>query len=241
MGAALEWVTDTVLSMLPGSGASPAVLLFLLAQYVRDGREDVRDAVEAGLARGLMTAAAERDPRTRCRWLGVFAEACTVSDDGRIAEAVQTGLAPAIDDLERFVADYYEPGEGISDGAASDYVQSGLALLCAFELTGRVQYSMLAEELIQLARRRWWSEDRGMFDVDFRTNCDAAQLVCRLASLRGDPEYTARAVGADAAAYERDAARLMARLEPQHRNHPADAAEYGLALHCWFALNQHPN
>ena len=61
----------------------------------------------------------------------------------------------AIDELEHAVAASYRPGEGLvgsgpaaGRGSADDHVRAASALLTAFEMTGRLPYSMLAEELI---------------------------------------------------------------------------------------------
>ena len=50
----------------------------------------------------------------------------------------------AIDHLEHIVGGSYRPGEGVR-GDAADQVHAASALLTAFEITGRLPYSMLAE------------------------------------------------------------------------------------------------
>src|SRR5262249_12432271 len=93
-------------------------------------------------------------------------------------------LVPAaIDELERVVAAGSRPGVGLGDPASAadarsaDHVRAAFALLTAFELTGRLPYSMLAEELMQIARRTIAS------DGDFATHCATARAFCRLAAL----------------------------------------------------------
>ena len=57
--------------------------------------------IEAGLTIGLDLIAADADPRRRCQWLGVFAEAAAISDDERLVDSVRLHLSPTIDGLER--------------------------------------------------------------------------------------------------------------------------------------------
>src|SRR5947207_13581434 len=103
---------------------SPSAVLFLLLTCSASDRDDVRQAIEAGLTHGLDTIAGDRDPRRRCRWLGVFAEAVAVSDDDRLVESVNSELSSTIDDLERFVRSIYEPGEGIVGSELHDQLLS---------------------------------------------------------------------------------------------------------------------
>src|SRR6185503_13251957 len=101
-----------------------------------------------------------------------------------------------IDQLERVVGGAYRPGAGVAhtcdgaraDGSPIDQVRASTALLTAFECTGRLPYSMLAEELIQHAQRDAW--DVG----DVVVHCEAARVFCRLAALHDDPEYRGAAV-----------------------------------------------
>ena len=236
-----EWIADALLNSLTSGRASPSAVLFLLRRYVASGRDDLRNAIEAGLTDGLDAFPSEPDPRKRCQWLGVFAEAAAVSDDERIVARVQSALAPTIDDLEQLARAAYEPGEGMLGADLADQMRSAAAFLTAFELTGRLPYSMLAEELAQVARRRWWNDERGNFDGSFAVNVGAAQILSRLAALRRDPDYAASAVVANDANYVRDAERILTSLAPMAREHVADAAEYGVALLDWFALRELPN
>ena len=61
-------------------------------------------------------------------------------------------VPPAIDQLEHVVGGAYQPGAGVRGGLINQ-VRAASALLTAFEITGRLPYSMLAEELMQTARR----------------------------------------------------------------------------------------
>ena len=239
--AGLDWIVDAVMASLMAGTSSSSAVLFMLRSYTASGRADLRAAIEAGLTSGLHALATDSDPRRRCQWLGVFAEAAAVSDDERIVESVQSYLPPTIDGLERFVRSAYEPGEVLAGADLNGQLLSALAFLTAFELTGRLPYSMLAEELLQIARREWWDGDAGSFGASFRANAIGAQLYCRLAALHRDADYAASAVVAPGAAYALDAERILTALAPIARAHLDDVAEYGMALLDWFALRALPN
>jgi hypothetical protein len=130
-------------------------------------------------------------------------------------------VPPAIDELERIVGAAYHPGHDI--GEPSDHVCVASALLTAFELTGRLPYSMLAEELVQTSRDR-------LLSADFVTSCSAARVFCRLAALHDDSAYRTAAVIKTGADYRTDASRILARVSACLADAGADAALYGLAL-----------
>ena len=145
-------------------------------------------------------------------------------------------VSRAVDELERIVANTYRPGEGLLERASTpvgsaDHVRAAMALLTAFEYTGRLPYSMLAEELMQITRHRLAEE------ADFVTCCEAARALCRLAALHDAAEYRAAAIIAPDADYRRDAARLLELQSPRVAAAPlADAALYGIALHELLSL-----
>jgi hypothetical protein len=107
---------------------------------------------------------------------------------------------------------------------------------------------------MQVARREWWRDERAGFAASalaapsrpaadesgaadlFTASCEAAIVLCRLAALRGDPEYRASVPAAPDVEYDRWAGRLLGGLEPVYRPLGADAAAYGLALGRWRAL-----
>jgi hypothetical protein len=136
-------------------------------------------------------------------------------------------VAPAIDQLEHVVGGAYQPGEGVRGGLINQ-VRAASALLTAFEITGRLPYSMLAEELMQTARRTAPDEaDRDMMVV----YCEAARVFCRLATLHDDADYRKAAVIATDADYRGDAARILAAQSTRALSAtPPHAAAYGLAL-----------
>ena len=157
-------------------------------------------------------------------------EACLrAAELGDPGELIQS----AIDQLERVIGGSYRPGAGLVrelNGARArcslgDHVRAASALLTAFELTGRLPYSMLAEELILIARRERPA------DADLVIECEAARVLCRLAALHDDPDYRGAAVIAADADYRADASHILAAQSARARaGTTADAAAYGLAL-----------
>jgi len=128
-------------------------------------------------------------------------------------------IAATIDELERIVGESYEPGEGIGDYA--DHIRAAAALITAYDVTGRLPYAMLAEELMQASTRM--SAGRG-----FAIECEAARVFCRLAALHDDEDYRAAAVIAPDANYRADASRMLTALSRRARAEGAPI--YGLAL-----------
>lgn len=150
-------------------------------------------------------------------------------------------IPEAVDELERIVGAAYQPGDGMAHetgarpftrGSLSDQVHAALALLAAHLVTDRLPYAMLAEELMQGARRRWWVEEGGGFlpARPFAVNCDAALVLCRLAALHRDAGYRSAAVVAPGADYAADAERTLAWQAPTLADRGLDAALFGLAL-----------
>ena len=156
----------------------------------------------------------------------------------------------AVDQLERTVGAAYRPGCGVAssirqpDGARllSDQIAGVSALVNACIFTGRLPYGMLAEELMQFARRTFWNDDAGAFadEAERRTayvaNCDAARALCRLVRLVEDEEYRTGAVVASDSDYRGDASRILATQLDVARADAARAAPYGLALDDWLSL-----
>jgi hypothetical protein len=143
----------------------------------------------------------------------------------------------AVDHLERVIGGAYRPGVGVAHaigrsahrrGTPADQIAAASALLSAFEFTGRLPYSMLAEELLQLSRHEVETT------VDVTLACGAIGVWCRLATLHDDPAYRAAAVIAAAADYDGDARRLLERTADR-LDTISDAAIYGLALGEWRA------
>jgi hypothetical protein len=217
---------------------SPARLSFLVRRYPQAASEALRAALEAALEAGLLAFESERDPVQRCRWLGALADASVLAADDTLQSIVDAQLPAVVDQLEALVRRVYEPGEGAMGEPAGRQIELALALLTAFDLSGRLPYAMLAEELVQLLRRHAW--DQGRFRADAGANARAAQVCCRLAALHRDRDYMARAVVAPEARYD-DLGRTILDALGRDARARADAAEYGLALIDAFALNALPN
>ena len=190
----------------------------------------------ADAARALIAALVESWPAA------VIVDEAATSIDACLAAVhlVDPGaLIPmAIDELERVVGAAYRPGVGVAHtigggahdrGGLADQIGSASALLTAYGLTGRLPYSMLAEELMQLSRGEAETHpDRTLL-------CQTVRVLCRLAALHDDQAYRNAAVIATAADYRGDAARMLDRVSAGVADGGVDAAMYGIALGEWRA------
>jgi hypothetical protein len=206
-------------------GRAAWLTLFVEATAVADD-DRVRGAADRLLA-GLQAEWAAQDQVADA---SASVEACL-----RAAELGGTGevIQPAIDHLEQVIGGSYRPGDGLGRGvngvrvrcSVDAHVRAASALLTAFELTGRLPYSMLAEELMLITRRE------PPAGLDCVSHCAAARVLCRLASLHADPGYRAAAVVAADADYRADAAFILAAQSScAITGTTAEAAAYGLAL-----------
>jgi hypothetical protein len=205
-------------------GRAGWLMLLVEATAISDD-ERLRPAVE-----GLVAASRTQwSGHSRIDDLSASVEACL-----RAAEILDPGelVQEAIDHLERVIGGSYRPGDGLVRdrdgirvrGSIADHVRSASALLTAFDLTGRLPYSMLAEELIAVAVR-----DPSM-DGGLVMQCDAARVLCRLARLHEDPEYRGAAVVAAGADYRAQAMRILATQSSEAHAGTSSAAAYGIAL-----------
>jgi hypothetical protein len=160
-------------------------------------------------------------------------------------------VADAIDELERIVGGAYSPGEGLRSvvgdtsavrGRLVDHVRAASALLTGFEATGRLPYSMLAEELMQHIRRTLWDEEAGLFGAatldrrhPFALNCEAARVLLRLAALHGQETYRQAAILAADADYGSDARRILSAERATYQPQGIASVAYGLVLDEWLA------
>jgi hypothetical protein len=230
LAVALDRMADAT-GDLPGDDRDDWLRLFVEAS----GFSDDERLIDAACA--LVAAISSRWPSRGgvARALGAI-DACVSAT--RI-ECLHGTAAAAIDELERVIGIAYTPGHELArtlDGAIheagrlGDHVSAASALLTAYAITGRLPYSMMAEELTQAALRRWWDEDRGRFNGSFAGNAEAARVLSRLAALHGDEAYRRSAVIAAESDYGRDANRALQALEPEYQGAGMDAAVYGLAL-----------
>ena len=253
----LDAVTARVRDDVSASEAvDPIAVRFLLSQYAATGCDELAAVVGAALGRAL------DQPDTadeRVEWLLLFADAADWSDDERLRATVarllaasDTGtpaaieavlrasttigdgarLGSAVDDLERLIGRGYEPGDGV---ASADPFAVASALLTAFDVTGRLPYAMLAEELVQTALRRHETTADPVGDA--ASACRAAGVLCRLAALHADAEYVQAAVITPGADYRADGARLLTAHVARALDTTRAAALYGLALAQWLGLH----
>lgn len=235
--SAIDRVTRAVLAWAPETtGAYPDAVMFLLRRYVASGDPDVRAAAEAALTSGLPSLERERDPWRRIEWLRTMDEAASAAEGDDLAGRVRRALPDAVDAMESAVRQAYEPGDGLLGAGCEAHLLAASALLAAFDMSGRLPYAMLAEELLLVSRRRWWNDTHARFDADAGANAVAGRVLCRLAALRSDPDYAGRVRAAQEQHHRRDAERLLAALAATGVVETDAAAAYGLALLEWFAL-----
>ncbi len=245
LGRWVESLAGDVLWERPEDNA--ALVTFLVEASVAwdDARLRARALEVARRLRALVDAGA----------LGCVDVACTLIEACLTASALDHGLVSfAVDALERIVGAAYRPGDGVGHlmerpdevrGLLVDHVRAASALLTAYRIAGRLPYAMLAEELMQWARRYLWDEPGGFVDRTppdraigllarpvrpFGPNCDAARVLCRLAVLHEDEGYRRTAVLASDAAYGEDARRVLATQTAVVRDYGRLAAPCGLAL-----------
>jgi hypothetical protein len=205
-----------------------------------------------------LRAAGDRLAKTlRGEWGGeVSIEACAPGLDACMKWSMECQpalLAAVIDELERIVGAAYDPGEGVARstsqlcserGRLVDHVALAATLLTAYDVTARLPYSMLAEELMGFANRVLWDETASRYRVAaatsetaFLLNCSAASVLCRLGALHDTPAYREGAVVAPEARYAHQADRLLDAEEARYRQFGLASAAYGLALQERMALS----
>ncbi len=155
----------------------------------------------------------------------------------RAALVLQPSIArAAVDELERLVACAYRPGRGVlarcgeaEPGGLEDHVQAAAAFVTAYRVAGRLPYAMLADDLMQFARRSWWTdlaEPATLTEV--AGLCGAARVLGRLAAIHADPQYAKAAIVREGYEHVADAERLLSATAPA-------AARFGVAA-CIHAL-----
>jgi hypothetical protein len=206
--------------------------LFLFAEAAAMSGDDRLPSAAAGLVLRLRSTWGRDEQPLDVAATGV--DAC-LRAVGLVSTADLT--QSAIDELERIVGAAYQPGYGVSEKLA-DQIAVASALLTAHQGTGRLPYSMLAEELVQAARRTMWDNERDAFfdrkrgaggHRPFALNCEAVTVLTRLAALHRSDEYREAAVIAPDADYDDDAARILQALAADAPGHGLAGAAYGLA------------
>lgn len=221
LGTALARALEAAVAQHEEATRAAYLMLLAEASVVSD---DARLADAARTLSDSLRAAWGGDQAARAA--GIGGAAASIDACVRVARAfdMRDLVQPAIDELERLVAAVYRPGHGLLGGLLGAHVAFASTLLTCFDLTARLPYSMLAEELMQAVRR----ESDG---TDAARDCAAVRVLCRLAALHDDPGYRAAAVLAPDADYRGDAARML-RMHAGLANAAslAAAARYGLAL-----------
>jgi hypothetical protein len=225
LGHALAAAVESAPSVSGLAERTAWTLLFAHAARVSDDPR-VRDAATSGVGQLSVPWSSDdgshgvHDISARMRAI----EACLVAV--HIVESPNL-LGAAVNELERLIAAHYEPGQGM--GTLEDQVATASALLTAHVLTGRVPYSMLADELMQVALRTPWASR------PFEFNCEAALVCARLAELHSAADYRQAAV-TSANDYGQEAARVLSCQLPRVRDLGTAAAPFGLALAQWLNL-----
>lgn len=209
-------------------------MTLFLRFFVATGDVCAVGPTEAAIVAALDALAAERDPWRRVSWLRALDEASGCLDSPGLAEQLRRDLPDAVDAVEAAVRRQYEPGLGLVDGSPAAQARAALALLDAFDLTGRLPYAMLAEELVAAARSQAGSDGPGGGTAAER--CACARALCRVAVLRRDPEYVARSVPVPAVSAGSAAARLLHGVDLGRLDLETDGPAYALALAEWLAV-----
>lgn len=238
---ALGAVLEQPLSSLPVVARAGYLTMLAEAQAVAED-ERIRGAMDVLLA----SLSASWGAEARVEESAVGLDACLVA---AVVLDARDIISHAIDELERVIGGAYKPGEGLlaelgaagARGRLGDHVRGASALLTAYRVTSRLPYAMLAEELMQFARRSLWDDAAGAFgstagrrDHPFALNCGAASVYCRLASLHAADDYREAAVLAPDADYRADATRVLTALSARLPGGGFECAEYGLALDDWL-------
>lgn len=211
LGSALGSAAAVSRDREPAARRAEWLRLYGEAARLTDDRRlhDAAEAIAAGL-RETPGSCAEQAAAVQAV-LG----ACSILDAQRFAPA-------AIDQLERLIVADYEPGDGLRGRTIDEVAAVALALLAAFDVTGRLAYPMLAEELMRGARA-------DLATAPLTTRCAAARVLSRLARLHADDGYRGTAVVAPGADYGADSRALLDAVAACCRE-PDERAACALAL-----------
>jgi len=215
---AIEPALASALELAVDSSSTDAAGWLLLFAEAADASDDAR----------LRDAASNLASKARMNWSGAQPTDVSAASVEAYLRALPIlagqSAQPPIDELERLVADAYEPGSGIA-GAADSEIRVAAALLTAFAVTDRLPYAMLAEELLRHARPALLASTT----LSFSATCAAASALSRMAALHHLDEYRNAAVIVPDADYAGDAAGLLERLACEARRQGLAGAAYALA------------
>ena len=266
LGPALARALDASTRESADAERSAWLVLFVQAAAISHD-ERVREAVAelaADVVREWSVEAPRRTVDAAMRSIDACFQAADLFSGEERAEKL---IVEAVEALERVVGPQYRPGEGVGHiigdpagirGRLRDQVATASALLAAHAWTGRLPYSMLAEELMQFALRsmggprpegpippsdgpiRVKPDPTGLMAAEsFVAACEAVSVFCRLAALHANPDYRDSAVIAEDVDYAFKAEAVLRSLSDASRSHDiAVAAEYGLALSDLLSLRQ---
>jgi hypothetical protein len=202
------------------------LLLFVdVAPLSEDAR--IRRAITAGAHAIVAGWPASAPPRAAMREVDAALRAALLLEPGIGGRIV--------DELERQINRTYHPGSGLTvdDVVAAtldDHVQTAAALVTAYGATSRLPYAMLADDLMQFSRRRWWDGGACANSLqEFAALCGASRVLVRLAAVHADPTYRQGAVVTAGYDHLADAERVLETLESAVEGFGADASVYGLA------------
>ena len=208
---ALERGLTPALDRVAAGECAPAWIPVLCEAAAITDDERVVDAV-ADASRALRGGWPSRGPLLEAMRSVEASLTAAMLLDARRPELDRGCIGQTVDELERIVGLVYRPGEMLprslrnpddSDGGIEEHAAAAAALLTAHDLTGRLPYSMLAEELIQPMRR---NRDNG----GILARCTLAGVLGRLARLHDDDEYVRAAVVARSRDYRGEARAILA-------------------------------
>lgn len=233
----LEQVTRAILDRSSRLSPSPELVTLLLRFFIDTGDVCAVAPTESAIVGGLAALAGEPDGWRRLSWMRALDEAASCMESPALAEQLARELPAVVDGVEADVRRLYEPGVGLVGASPLTHARAVLALLDGFDLTGRLPYAMLAEELMGAARRL---EAEGVPSVSTVVGRSTlARALCRIAALRRSPEYVARSVPAAPRDAAGEAGQWLAGIDPATLDLETDGPAYALALAEWLAL--HPD
>jgi hypothetical protein len=202
-----------------GTATSPEWLEALVEAASLSDDARLQEAIDAAIAAQRREWARSPSPELVARSVRASLIAASASNANSLA-------SEAVDELEKLIGARYRPGAGLQpphgEARLVDQVTTAAALLTAFEISARLPYAMLAEELVRFSQR-------ALLPASFDASCALARVLCRLASMNENVGYRQAAITTVDASYRRDAAVVLERLEADCENAGPAAALFALA------------